>query len=1071
MSSTTRPKSKFGSENTAPIDPNIQISDPQLFSSNSLPKKALSKLGTPPKEIVRSEAKEEVSEAPDRQPVKVMVRIRPGNALANDDRMIRGVSKDSLSVGDKKFTFDKVFNSNSTQEDVFQSVGIPFVKDALAGYNTSLLAYGQTGSGKTYTLFGPPSAMVESPSINGLQGLVPRIFQMLFSNIQSEHESSDSKQISYQCRCSFLEIYNERIGDLLDPMQRDLKIKDDAKNGFYVENLTEEYVSTYEDVTQILIKGLSSRKVGSTGVNSKSSRSHVVFTCIIESWGKENSSKCFGSSKTSRITLVDLAGFERNLREDAGKQYVTEGKFLKKSTSQLGRLVNILTEENSTRVAEAVPYSCSGLTHLLRESLGGNAKLSVICTISQEDKHMSDTISTLRFGKKVKLMKNEPIINEITEDDVNGLSDQIRLLKEELIRARSSTNNGYFKGQSSTRESLNQLRVSLNRSLILPRFDNNDPKEEEEININEDDIKELQTQIYNIRNSHDEGSVMSEPFVSCSEESESEEEEEMPERETGLQDPVFSESPKFGNVQRKSIVVASSKTSAKNNEIDFQEGLRTSGLPQEPEKGNRNLQTSSLRSSRIFPGPTECLAASLQRGLQIIDHHQQNSSESMRPSFSFDHFAVKQESSSQEVQDSCLKTWIVPFSHNNGDKQEFEKDLKEALEREKKLESVCEEQAEKIQKLIQLLSQCKCEVQKSDLVEAMDDKNMTQPINSQEKFLEWNGKGEDSNEQEIVKEIQGEVDHSDGGGGGTQCFDAAEREALVKEIETLRTKLQKAQTSDAISINRSVEKLRQSRGIKKNNGEREDLESERQRWTEMESDWISLTDELRIDIETIRQRAEKAETELKLEKKCTAELDDALRRSVVGHARMVEHYVDLQEKHNELVEKHRLIMAGIQDIKMAAAKAGGGRKGNRFAKSLAAELSALRVERERERELLRKENRSLKAQLRDTAEAVHAAGELLVRLREAEETASAAEEKITKAEEEKESLKKQMEKQRRKHKMEMATMKGYLAQSRLPEAALMGHNDTKPHSNYDHDDDDDQAWRAEFGAIYQQDYD
>ncbi|RAL41029.1 hypothetical protein DM860_008727 [Cuscuta australis] len=354
---------------------------------------------------------------------------------------------------------------------------------------------------------------------------------------------------------------------------------------------------------------------------------------------------------------------------------------------------------------------------------------------------MSDTMSTLRFGKKVKLMKNEPIINEITEDDVNGLSDQIRLLKEELIRARSSTSNGYFKGQSSTRESLNQLRVSLNRSLILPRFDNNDPKEEEEININADDIKELQIQIDNIRNSHDEGSVMSEPFVSCSEESESEE-EEVPERETDLQDPVFSESPKFGNVQRKSIVVASSKTSAKNNEIDFQEGLRTSGLPQEPEKGNRNLQTSLLRSSRIFPGPTESLAASLQRGLQIIDHHQQNSTELMRPS-SFDHFAVKQESSSQEeVQDSCLKTWIVPFSqNNNGDKHEFEKDLKEALEREKKLESVYEEQAGKIQKLIQMLSECKCEVQKSDLVEAMDVKNMTQPINSQEKFLEWNGKG------------------------------------------------------------------------------------------------------------------------------------------------------------------------------------------------------------------------------------------------------------------------------------------------------------------------------------------
>nr|GMD28180.1 kinesin-like protein KIN12A [Ipomoea batatas] len=153
----------------------------------------------------------------------------------------------------------------------FNQLGwIPLVKDALAGYNTSLLAYGHvvydklTGSGKTYTLWGPPSAMVETPSTNRLQGIVPRIFQMLFDNIQR--------------------VYNGHIGYLLDPMQRNLK--DDTKNGFYVENLTEEYVSTYEDVTQILIKGLSSRKVGSTGVNSKSSRSHGVFTCIVESWRK-----------------------------------------------------------------------------------------------------------------------------------------------------------------------------------------------------------------------------------------------------------------------------------------------------------------------------------------------------------------------------------------------------------------------------------------------------------------------------------------------------------------------------------------------------------------------------------------------------------------------------------------------------------------------------------------------------------------------------------------------------------------------------------------------------------------
>ncbi|CAH9083646.1 unnamed protein product [Cuscuta europaea] len=1097
--SSIRSKSKLSSENIAPVDPNVQISDPPLFASNSIPKKQLSKLAnTPIKELAGSEIKLEVSQSSDSSPVKVVVRLRPANGATNGERMVQAVSKDSVSAGDKMFTFDSVFSSNSTQEDVFQSIGIPVVKDALAGYNTSLLAYGQTGSGKTYTLWGPPSAMVETPLIKGLQGLVPRIFQTLFSNIQREQESSDYKQTSYQCRCSFLEIYNERIGDLLDPVQRDLKIKDDAKNGFYVENLTEEYVSTYEDVIQILIKGLSNRKVGSTGINSKSSRSHVVFTCIIESWCKENSSKCFASSKTSRITLVDLAGFERNILEDAGRQYIKEHKFVKKSTSQLGHLVKILSEQIRESVLEAAPYNCSCLTHLLRESLGGNAKLSVICTVSQEDNHMSDTVSTLRFGKKVKLMKNEPVINEITEDDVNGLSDQIRSLKEELIRAKLSSNsgggrdNGYFTGQSM-RDSLNHLRVSLNRSLILPRFDDTKDCKEEEIHINEDDIKELQVQIDSLHNSHDECSnvtdVTSERYISCTDESEDEEVSEM--TETALQDPLLSESPKLGNIQRKSLVISSSNTSF--NKTSMQDDSRTfSGLSQKPEKENKIVQTScsSLRSSRIFPGPTESLAASLHRGLQIIDHHQQMTESMRSSSFSFNHFSVKktvhEASEEEEAQDSCLKTWITPVGGSNNADQVPKQP--EALEREKKLEKVCEEQAEKIQKLNQLLSQCICGSQRSvlggeDIMD--DDKKWSEPINCQEKLLEWNGKGE--NDEEIVKEIQGgELDQEDGGGGAQKCFSVAERDALVEEIEILRTKL-RSHTGGTVSNNKSTERLRSSSSMlllgpskAHINGEREELQSERERWTEMESEWISLTDELRIDLESIRQRAEKAEADLKVEKRCAAELDDALRRSVVGHARMVEHYVELQEKHNEVVEKHRLMMAGIQEVKMAVARAGGGgkKKGARFAKSLAAELSALRVEREREREILRKENRSLKVQLRDTAEAVHAAGELLVRLREAEETASLAEEKFRKEEEENEKLQRQMEKLKRKHKMEMTTMKQCLAESRLPEAALRGTTmfreqsdtltaTTKQHPAYN-DEDDEQAWRAEFGAIYQE---
>lgn len=250
---------------------------------------------------------------------------------------------------------------------------------------------------------------------------------------------------------------------------------------------------------------------------------------------------------------------------------------------------------------------------------------------------------------------------------------------------------------------------------------------------------------------------------------------------------------------------------------------------------------------------------------------------------------------------------------------------------------------------------------------------------------------------EIIKE-KCEIKEVVEAGTGNQYFDLNEKEALLKEIESLKSKLQSY--SDP-SSNKSTEKLRSSllsrsfqlrkSGVDQLGYSKEELEKERERWTEMESDWISLTDELRIDIESHRRRAEQLEMELTLEKKCSSELDDVLHRSVLGHARMVEHYAELQEKYNDLVGKHRAIMEGIAEVKRAAAKAGKKGHGSRFAKSLAAELSTLRVERERERELLKKENKSLRIQLRDTAEAVHAAGELLVRLREAEHVASVAE--------------------------------------------------------------------------------
>jgi kinesin family member 15 len=208
-----------------------------------------------------------------------------------------------------------------------------------------------------------------------------------------------------------------------------------------------------------------------------------------------------------------------------------------------------------------------------------------------------------------------------------------------------------------------------------------------------------------------------------------------------------------------------------------------------------------------------------------------------------------------------------------------------------------------------------------------------------------------------------------------------EREALLKEIESLKDQLS---CKTNVSTNGSL--LDQIR-----NGETDqeyELDKERQKWMESESKWISLTEELRVDLESNRMHAEKNEMELCNEKKCTAELDDALQRAMYGHARMVEHYVELQELYNYLLEKHRRVMDAISEVKRVAAKAGKKGRGNAFAAALAAELSTVRIDREKERSVLKEQNRRLRIQLRDTAEAVHAAGELLVRLREAEETST-----------------------------------------------------------------------------------
>lgn len=248
-----------------------------------------------------------------------------------------------------------------------------------------------------------------------------------------------------------------------------------------------------------------------------------------------------------------------------------------------------------------------------------------------------------------------------------------------------------------------------------------------------------------------------------------------------------------------------------------------------------------------------------------------------------------------------------------------------------------------------------------------------------------------------LKRVQDELEHY------RNFYDLGEKEVLLEEVQDLRSQLQYYIDSSSSSARKqkSFPQLTYScepslapslSTVPESTKEiaEEKFEQERTRWTEVESGWISLAEELRNELEASRSLAEKQKQELEAEKKCVEELQEAMQMAMEGNARMLEQYADLEEKHIQLLARHRKIQEGIEDVKKAAAKAGVRGAESKFINVLAAEISALKVAREKERQYLRDENKGLQAQLRDTAEAVQAAGELLVRLKEAEEAVAAA---------------------------------------------------------------------------------
>jgi len=329
--------------------------------------------------------------------IRVFCRFRPTNQMERDHngQICIEIPDNNTSVyvpsGDHTFVFDRVYGSNSSQKEVYDTAAKPAIDAVLRGFNGTVFAYGQTSSGKTYTMEGPD---IEDKVH---QGVIPRMVWSIFDGIYHADE-----HIEFLVKVSIVEIYNERIRDLLDPKKDNLKVHEDKARGVFIGEVTESYVGCEQEIFDTMRAGHFNRSMAVTNMNEHSSRSHLVFILTVEQKNLHDR-----SVKVGKLHLVDLAGSEKVAKTGATGDRLDEAKNINRSLSALGLVINCLTDKRSTHV----PYRDSKLTRVLQESLGGNAKTSLIITCSPSNFNEQETISTLRFGQRAKMIKNVVKVN------------------------------------------------------------------------------------------------------------------------------------------------------------------------------------------------------------------------------------------------------------------------------------------------------------------------------------------------------------------------------------------------------------------------------------------------------------------------------------------------------------------------------------------------------------------------------------------------------------------------------------------------------------------------------------
>ncbi|CAL9702876.1 unnamed protein product [Knipowitschia caucasica] len=374
--------------------------------------------------------------------VKVAVRVRPFNSreTGKDSKCIIQMQGNTTTILNPKapkepaktFSFDYSYWSHTSpddpsfasQERVFNDIGKEMLAHAFEGYNVCIFAYGQTGSGKSYTMMGR----------EGQEGIIPMLCEDLFEKISLDN---NKEQLSYSVEVSYMEIYCERVRDLLNPKNKgNLRVREHPLLGPYVEDLSKLAVTSYTDIADLMDAGNKARTVAATNMNETSSRSHAVFTIVFTQKKHDNESD-LSTEKVSKISLVDLAGSERADSTGAKGTRLKEGANINKSLTTLGKVISALAEvSKKKKKTDFIPYRDSVLTWLLRENLGGNSRTAMVAALSPADINYDETLSTLRYADRAKNIKCNAVINEDPNNKlVRDLKDEVARLKE-LLQAQ-----------------------------------------------------------------------------------------------------------------------------------------------------------------------------------------------------------------------------------------------------------------------------------------------------------------------------------------------------------------------------------------------------------------------------------------------------------------------------------------------------------------------------------------------------------------------------------------------------------------------------------------------------------